>query len=200
MKKRTITFLFSVLSLLLATSAALAQDEGNKGAAIGQTISDFKLSDAQGKSHSLASLKGQKGTVLIFVSINCPVSNAYNERMEKLAQDLKARGINVIGINANENESADDVKSHAASHNLTFTILKDNGNKIADLLGATSTPEAFFLDAGNRLLYHGRIDNSRSGQTISSNDLRDAVEAALSGKPVANPYVRAFGCAIKRAS
>ena len=200
MKKRTITLLCLVMSLLAATAlSAPAQDSG-QGLAIGQPVPDFKLYDGDGRSHSLATLKGEKGTVLIFVSVQCPVSNAYNERMEKLAQDLKARGINLVGINANATESADEVKSHATANKLSFTILKDNGNKVADLLGAQSTPEAFFLDAGGRLLYHGRIDNSRSGNTISSNDLRDAVEAALAGKPIANPYVRAFGCSIKRAS
>ena len=61
------------------------------------------------------------GTVLIFIATQCPVSNGYNERMEKLAQDFKARGINVIGINANSTESVADVKDHAAKNNLTFT-------------------------------------------------------------------------------
>ena len=58
--------------------------------------------------------------MLIFIATQCPVSNGYNERMEKLAQDFKARGINVVGINANSTESAADVKDHAAKNNLTF--------------------------------------------------------------------------------
>src|ERR1051325_9266071 len=128
---------------------------------IGATVAEFTLPDANGADHTLSSLKGKNGTVLIFIATQCPVSNAYNERMEKLAQDYKARGVNVVGINANATEAAADVKAHAASHRLTFTILKDNGNKIADALGATRTPEAYFLDANNKLLYHGRIDDSK---------------------------------------
>ena len=74
--------------------------------AIGSTIGDFTLPDSDNKERSLKSLAGKNGTVLLFVSVQCPVSNAYNERMEKLAQDYKAKGINVIGINSNVAEDA----------------------------------------------------------------------------------------------
>ncbi|HEV7857638.1 MAG TPA: thioredoxin family protein [Pyrinomonadaceae bacterium] len=185
--------------LVMARDAGM-QEQGSAGIAIGQKISDFTLTDVDGKKHSLASLKGEKGTVLIFVAVQCPVSNAYNERMEKLAQDYKARGINVVGINSNSTESTDDVRHHAAEHHLTFTILKDRDNKIADMLGAEHTPEAYLFDTSNKLLYHGRIDNSRNTAGVSSNDLRDAIDATLAGQPVKNAYVRAFGCSIKRAS
>jgi peroxiredoxin len=192
------------LSLLLATAFAIAA-AGNAPAdapaplAIGATIADFTLPDTDGKQHSLTSFKGKNGTVLIFVAVQCPVSNGYNERMEKLAQDYKARGIAVVGINANSGETADAVKSHAASHKLSFLILKDNGNKIADALGASKTPEAYFLDANNKLAYHGRIDNSRDIAQVVTSELRDALDLALAGKPVAKTEAAAFGCSIKRA-
>src|ERR1044072_6036723 len=64
---------------------------------IGATLEDSSLPDADGKDHSLKSLTGKNGTVIIFMATKCPVSNAYNERMEKLAQDYKAKGINVVG-------------------------------------------------------------------------------------------------------
>jgi len=131
--------------------------------------------------------------------VQCPVSNAYNERMEKLAQDYKARGINVIGINSNVKEDAAAVKAHAAEHKFTFTILKDPGNKIADRLGASVTPEAYFLDANNKLLYHGRIDNARNADQIQTTDLRNALDAALAGKAIEKTEAKAFGCTIKRA-
>jgi peroxiredoxin len=167
--------------------------------AIGATVVDFTLPDTDGTNHSLNSLKGKNGTVLIFIAVQCPVSNAYNGRMEKLAQDYKARGIAVIGINANSTESAADVKAHAAEKHLTFPILKDNGNKLADTLGATRTPEAYFLDTNNKLLYHGRLDNSRDMTQVNSSELREALDLTLAGKPVAKTTANAFGCSIKRA-
>jgi peroxiredoxin len=194
----SISLLFSLLVLALAANARTTDADIPAAPIIGSTISDFTLPDASGAAHSLASLKGKNGTVLIFVAVQCPVSNAYNERMQKLAQDYKARGVNVIGINANSTESAADVKGHAEKNNLTFTILKDNGNKVADNLGATRTPEAYFLDANNKLLYHGRIDNSRDATQVETSELRDALEATLAGKPVAKATANAFGCSIKR--
>ncbi len=202
----------SVISLMLVAIFAIAAIAGGANhsarantpdlpaaTAIGATISEFSLPDADGKTQSLSSLKGTKGTVLIFVAVQCPVSNAYNERMEKLAQDFKARGINVVGINSNVAEPAAAVKAHAATNKLTFPILKDPGNKIADQLGASVTPEAYFLDATNKLVYRGRIDNSRNGDQITATELRDALEASLEGKPVAKAIAAAFGCSIKRA-
>jgi peroxiredoxin len=119
--------------------------------------------------------------------------------MEKLAQEYKAKGIAVIGINSNVAEDVAAVKNHASTNNLTFPILKDPGNKIADKLGASVTPEAYFLDANNKLVYHGRIDNARNAAEVQSADLRNALDAALSGKPVEKTEAKAFGCSIKRA-
>ena len=168
--------------------------------AIGTMIDDFKLPDADGAEHSLKALTGKNGAVIIFIATRCPVSNGYNERMEKLAQDYKAKGITVIGINSNVTEPASEVKSHAAEKHLTFTILKDDGNKIADRLGANHTPEAYVVDASGKLVYHGRIDNSQNTANITSNDLRDALDAILAGKPIQKTTSLAFGCSIKRVS
>ena len=202
MKKQfTVSLMLAILFVIAATAnlgvRANAVDMPEPPA-IGAVVPDFSLPDADGKTQSLASLKGKNGTVLIFVAVQCPVSNAYNERMEKLAQDYKARGINVIGINSNVAETAEAVKAHAAKHHLTFPVLKDPGNKFADQLGASVTPEAYLLDAGNKLLYRGRIDNSRNGDQITATELRDAIEQTLAGKPVAKTSANAFGCSIKR--
>lgn len=202
MKTRNLSILLASLFVIAgAISAVGSRVEGEVPAppAIGATIEDFTLPDVDSKDHSLKSLAGKNGTVLLFMAVQCPVSNAYNERMEKLAQDYRARGINVIGINSNVKEDAAAVKAHAAEHNLTFTILKDPGNKIADKLGASVTPEAYFLDANNKLLYHGRLDNARNPDQIETSDLRNALDAALAGKAIEKTEAKAFGCTIKRA-
>ena len=201
MRTRILSIAFASLFVVAGAIAVGARATGEVPAppAIGATIEDFTLPDVDSKDHSLKSLAGKNGTVLIFISVQCPVSNAYNERMEKLAQDYKTRGVNVIGINSNVTEDAAAVKAHAAEHNLTFTILKDPGNKIADKLGASVTPEAYFLDPNNKLLYHGRIDNARNAAQIETNDLRNALDAALAAKAIEKTEAKAFGCTIKRA-
>jgi len=203
MKKRStlvlLTAAFLLTAFVIAGSGRSIDNEVPAPPAIGATIEDFTLPDVDGTARTLASLEGKNGTVLLFIAVQCPVSNAYNERMEKLAQDYKAKGINVIGINSNVSEDAAAVKSHAAEHKLSFVILKDPGNKIADRLGAMNTPEAYFLDANNKLLYHGRIDNSRNPEGVTTSDLREAMDLTLSGKPVEKTTAKAFGCTIKRA-
>ena len=196
MKTRNVSIL---LVLVLMAAGVVFANEVPAPPAIGSTIEGFSLPDVNGTERSLKSLAGEKGTVLLFIAVQCPVSNAYNERMEKLAADYKAKGINVVGINSNVAEDGAACKAHAAENKLTFTILKDPANKIADKLGASVTPEAYLLDASNKLVYHGRIDNSRNAAQVETPDLRNAIDAVLSGKPVEKTEAKAFGCSIKRA-
>ncbi len=168
-----------------------------EGLAVGSTVENFKLVDTHGAEKSLNDLKGKNGSILVFVSAQCPVVKQYNERISKFAADFAAKGINVIGINSNHTESLEWVKSHAAE-NYKFPVLIDKGNVLADKLGANVTPEIFYLNEKNVLVYHGAIDNSRNGENITENYLRDAVDANLSGKPVARKNANAFGCSIKR--
>ncbi|MDQ3135044.1 MAG: hypothetical protein M3Q76_09585, partial [Acidobacteriota bacterium] len=81
---------------------------------------------------------------------------------------------------------------------LTFPILKDKGNRIADRLGAQRTPEVYLLDASNKLVYQGRIDNAQNPRMVATSELRNAMEEILSGKPVSQTQAKAFGCSIKR--
>ena len=203
MLRKTHTFarmIFALAAVALAAPPVPSRAEGNEPAPVklGATVEDFKLPDAAGREHTLASLRGKAGTVLIFVSTQCPVSNMYNERMQKIAEEYKTKGIAVVGINSNKPETPDVIKAHAAEKNLTFPILKDSGARVADRLGATKTPEAFFLDAQNRLVYHGALDNAQNPVMVNTHHLRNAVDAVLAGRPVERPEVKAFGCSIKR--
>jgi peroxiredoxin len=167
--------------------------------AIGATIENFTLTDTNGKSQSFNDLKGKNGVVVVFLSIQCPVVRGYNERISKLAADYQAKGINFIGINSNSSESLEQVKSHA-EENYKFPVLIDTKNVVADQLGANVTPEMFYFNDKNVLVYHGAIDNDKSGENPTNNYLRDAIDATLAGKTVAKTTAYAIGCSIKRAS
>jgi len=201
MKKRLALILPAALLLsafVIAGSGRSINNEIPAPPAIGALVGDFMLPDVEGTNRTLASLKGKNGTVILFIAVQCPVSNAYNERMEQLAQDFKAKGINVIGINSNVTDDAGAVKAHAVEHKFSFVVLKDPGNKVADSLGAKVTPEAYLLDANNKLVYHGRIDNSKDPAGVNSSELRDAMNLVLAGKPVEKTGAASFGCTIKR--
>ncbi len=183
---------------LLVVSLALAIGASAQGLAIGGTIENFSLPDTNGKSHTLETLKGEKGAVVIWLSAQCPVVKQYNQRINEIAAEYKAKGINFIGINSNVTESADWVKSHAAE-NYTFPVLIDKGNVLADKLGAAVTPEVYYVGADRILMYHGAIDNDKSATNITEKYLRNAFDLALAAQKVVRTTAKAFGCSIKRA-
>ena len=186
--------------LLLTLVFALAcgfQAFANSALSIGQPAPDFSLPDLRGQSHLLKEQRG-KITVIAFLSVQCPISNAYNERIRTLAEDYARQGVVFLAINASAPETVADIKAHAAQHNFAFPILKDAGNKVADAYGAERTPEIFVVDAQGVLRYHGRIDNSQDVRRVKRNDLREALNELLAGKPVSVPEAKAMGCVIKR--
>jgi peroxiredoxin len=156
-----------VLSILAIFAFVMSPTVGSAGDfAVGTTLEDFSLADTSGSMRSFSDLKGKNGTVIVFLSAQCPVVKAYNERISQIAADYQAKGISFIGINSNHTESADWVKTNAAE-NYKFPVLIDKGNVLADKLGATVTPEAYFFDGKNVLLYHGAIDNDKSANAIT---------------------------------
>lgn len=160
----------------------------------------FSLKDYNGKLHSLSDYKNSKAIVLIFVSTQCPVSNAYNERMARLYSQFKDKNVKIIGINSNKAETAEEIKKHAVEKNLQFAILKDENNIVADKFEASSTPEAYVLNNDLEVVYHGRIDDNRKAEDVHSSDLSVAINEVLANKAVSNPKTKAFGCSIKRVS
>jgi peroxiredoxin len=161
-------------------------------------IENFTLPDYNGVGHSLSDYKDSKAIVIIFVATECPVSNAYNTRMEDLFKEYSPKGISFLGINSNKAESVEMIKEHAEENGLTFTILKDKNNVIADEFEASFTPEVYVLNGKFEILYHGRIDNSKNEADIVSQDLKNALDEILEGKEVTNKATKAFGCSIKR--
>ncbi|MEO6655810.1 MAG: redoxin domain-containing protein [Pyrinomonadaceae bacterium] len=183
-------FLFTVI-LAFAVAAA------SQGISVGAKIENFSLPDTNGKIQTLNDNKGTNGAVIIFVSAQCPVVKGYNNRMNQLATDYRAKWITVIGINSNVTETPAQIKAHADA-TYKFPVLIDKGSVLADKLGADVTPEVFYVDAKNVVLYHGAIDNDRSGRNVTDPYLRTAFDASLGGKKIERTSANAFGCTIKR--
>jgi len=185
-------------AILFTLLFALAMAANAQGIAVGAAMENFSLPDITGKMQTLDGLKGKNGSVVVFLSAQCPVVKAYNERINLIAADYAAKGITFIGINSNSTETLDFVKSDAAIVGYKFPLLIDKGNVFADKLGAAVTPEVYYLDAKNALLYHGAIDNDRSGKVITDQYLRTAFDSSLAGKKIERTKANAFGCSIKR--
>lgn len=157
------------------------------------------LPSSAGVSTALAEACGQSATVLLFVSTECPISNGYVPTVRKLARDLADRGVSVVAIESSPEGSLRDLAAWKREYEFEPIVLKDPAGQVAALVGARTSPEAVVLDAQRRLVYRGRIDDryARRGgaaQAIRSNDLRDALDAVLAGKPIAKPETEAIGC------
>lgn len=164
----------------------------------GDKAPEFAAADIAGEQHSLNEYLGKGPVVLTFIATACPISNDYNERMVHLHETYGDRGVAFVGINSNREEEPDEIREHAAKNGFRFTILKDVGNTIADAYGAMVTPEVFVVDPAGTIRYHGRIDDSRDPDDITSRDLEAALDALLAGKDVQRMETKAFGCSIKR--
>lgn len=193
--KKIALLLFSAFLLINCTDNRQANAEA---VADMKKIEGFTLKDYDGKDHALADYKDSKAIVLIFVSTQCPVSNAYNERMAAIYDAYKDTGVTFLGINSNKAEDVTEIKEHSAENKLAFPILKDVNNVIADKLSASFTPEVYVVNGDMDLLYHGRIDDSRRESEVKTKDLAAALDEILAGKKVTVSTTKAFGCTIKR--
>jgi peroxiredoxin len=184
--------------LVLAAFCALACNAVAEAPAIGAAAPDFQLTTIDGKAFSLSSeAKGHKAVVLMFISTQCPYSNAYNGQMKDLANAYASKGVLFVGINSNKTEEAAAAVAHAKTNGHTFPIMKDPDNKVADLYDAGRTPEVYVIDPEGKLRYHGRITEDHEN-AASSPDLKNALDSYLAGKPIARTETKAFGCTIKR--
>jgi peroxiredoxin len=190
---------FAVAATIVAFGlAAAGAAESTSAAFLGKPAPAFSLPDSQGKTHELSEFTTGKGAVVIWVSTQCPVSNAYNERMSAIAKEYQGKGLNFVGINSNKEEKSTEIAEHSKQHGFSFPVLKDEGNKIADLYGASVTPEVYVIDAKGTLRYHGRIDDNMKESGVTTQDLRAALDLLVAGQEITKAESKAFGCTIKR--
>ncbi len=163
-------------------------------------VDNFELMDVQGASRELKEWQDQNAIVLMFIATKCPVSNAYNNRMNELYSDYHEKGVAFLGINSNKTEPVQEVKTHAQEQGFKFTVLKDEKNVVANRLGANVTPEIYVLDPDLHILYHGRIDDAQNPDQVNSKDLRKALDQLLKNEKIQTAETKAFGCTIKKVS
>lgn len=155
--------------------------------------------DLGGKTHDGQGIRKSKATVFLFTSTQCPVANLYTPRLLELGREYGKRGVSFVLVYSNPEENASGLRAYLKERKLTaFPAVPDKDARLADALGAFMTPEAVALDARGVVRYRGRIDDNRDRTKVVRHDLRDALDALLTGKPVPRPRTLAFGCAIYR--
>ena len=186
--------------LLAAACAVLLLNPLVEAAQIGQKVPDFRLPDASGRMHSLETYLGSgKVVVVAFWSFKCSTSLTSNEKLAALQEKYRNRGVVVLAVASNANESAAEIQKNAANLNLPFTILVDKDGALAERLEATHTPHLFIIDGDGVLRYRGALDNNKQpGEGGRIAYAEDALDAILAGRPVPQPETKTFGCSIKR--
>ncbi len=173
--------------------------------ALGTTAPHFTLTDTiSGKEMSLQTLKGAKGTVVMFICNHCPFVIHIIEGLVKIALDYQSKGVSFIAISSNDivnfpNDSPQLMKENALENNFTFPYLYDETQEVAKLYDAACTPDIYLFDADLKLVYRGQIDDSRpqNGIPVTGVDLRYALDCLLENKPNHCPQKPSMGCNIK---
>jgi hypothetical protein len=142
-----------------------------------------------------------KAAVLLFLSTDCPISNALSPEINRVVADYNHRGVHFWIVHPDPRLSAQTAKAHAREFGYTCPVLLDDQKQLVARLGPKVTPEAIVLTPG-AVAYRGRIDDTyidlgQRRAAPTSHDLRDALDAILAGKPVPVPQTRAIGCPIE---
>jgi peroxiredoxin len=192
---------------LLAVTAGLGLAE----AEVGKAAPNFSLPDTNGKTHSLADLKG-KYVVLEWYQPDCPfVRKHYGSgNMQALQKEYTAKGVNWFSINSSApgeegNYPANKLNEISAQNNAARTaLLLDPSGKVGRMYGAKTTPDMYIIDPSGILVYKGAIDNKRSTDLAdvktATNYVKVALEAVMAGKTVATTATQPYGCSVKYAS
>lgn len=186
------------------TAAATTATDSDKAAATPDdepADAELTLADIHGGEHHPLDLADGKPNVFIFITTDCPVSNAYAPEYNRLQADLSAEGVDLYLVQADRYMTAERATKHAADYQLTATVLLDPKQRLVRYTGARTTPECAVVAPDGKVAYLGRVNNLYEDfgvkrRTVTKNDLRDAVDAVLAGKPVAEPRIEVIGCAI----
>ena len=165
---------------------------------------DFALDDTSGKRHSLATLRGPNGLLLMFICNHCPYVKAVIDRICRDARELQTLGIGVAAIMSNDaaeypEDSLDNMRQLASDLNFTFPYLHDASQDVARAYGAVCTPDFFGFNGALELQYRGRLD--ASGRAPAKPDVRRELleamrEIAASGHGP-REQTASIGCSIK---
>jgi peroxiredoxin len=172
---------------------------------LGSGATDFQLPDTiSGQTLSLQELKGEKGTLVMFICNHCPYVKHLNASLVEMAGKFMPLGIAWVAISANDAikypaDAPAAMTQHAREQGYPFPYLYDETQEVARAYQAACTPDFFLFDSNLRCVYRGQYDNSRPGNNlpVTGADLEKAMRNLLEGKPPVDPQIPSIGCNIK---
>lgn len=143
-----------------------------------------------------------KAAVLIFITHECPIANAYAPEINRICGEYEKKGFAFYLVQVDPDLTLEAAKKHAKEFGYTCPVLLDPKHELVARVQAKITPEAFVVGADGKVLYRGRIDDRNLSFTKKklepdTKDLRAALDAVAAGKKVETPETKAIGCFIK---
>lgn len=179
---------------------------------LGASAPDFALPGVDGKIHRLRDYASSPVLVVVFTCNHCPIAQSYEQRIQKLADDYKSKGVALVAIEPNDpdairideldssdmSDSLAEMKIRVQYKHLTYPYLYDGATQaVTRAYGPQATPHVFIFDQQRHLRYEGRIDNSYRVEMVKANYARNAIDALLARKSVPITHTPAFGCSTK---
>lgn len=172
---------------------------------LGTVAPNFNLFDTTSdKLISLDEAKGKKATLVMFICNHCPFVLHINSELAKLGSDYKDKGVGIIAISSNDvdnypQDGPELMKTKAAEVGYSFPYLYDETQAVAKAYDAACTPDLFLFDSELKLVYRGQLDDSRPSidKPVTGKDIRNAIDAVLTGEEVNRNQIPSMGCNIK---
>ncbi|HSD77954.1 MAG TPA: thioredoxin family protein [Solirubrobacteraceae bacterium] len=169
---------------------------------LGDALPHAALPDTDGREHELDA-PGAAATVVVFTCNHCPYALAWHDRLAAVARDYRDRGVRAFAVNSNDAERYPRDSLPAMQERVRadggwpLPYLHDAGQDVARLFGARVTPDVFVFAGDGRLVYRGAPDADSGDPSLDARWLRDALDDALAGRPVARPATEPVGCSLK---
>lgn len=170
---------------------------------LGAKAIDFSLPATDGKTYSLESFKTSPVLVIFFTCNHCPYVIGSDEITRQTALKFKDQGVQFVAINSNSKEayptdSFEHMISRMEEQQFPWIYLYDENQKVARAYGALRTPHFYLFDKNRTLIYCGRgVDSPRDTSKMKVNDLENALQEHLSGRPLSKPLTNPIGCNVK---
>jgi len=173
--------------------------------ALGTKAPDFSLPDVvSGQTVTLSGFQKKKALLVMFICRHCPYVQHVKTELARLGRDYQNKDIGIVAVSSNDAENYPDdspqgLKAMAKEQDFTFPLCYDESQEVAKAYSAACTPDFFLFDGQRRLVYRGQLDDSRpgNGKPLTGKDLRSAMDAVLSGRPLDPSQKPSIGCNIK---
>lgn len=190
------SFFTAVALVVMLPALALAADT----AEVGKPAPAFTLKDEAGKEHSLAQYKG-KIVVLEWTNPECPfVQRHYTAgTMQKTLAGFDAKKVVWLAVDSSASHTAANATAWKKEKGFSYPVLLDPSGTVGHAYGAKTTPHMYVIDEKGVLRYAGAIDDDPRGNKKegTTNYVKTAVDALLSGKPVPASTTESYGCSVK---